>query len=200
MWEILASPGRSLAAGAAMTLVILVLWLLTAGADRIALLSFLLRWLHVFAGIVWVGMIWFVNFVQLVALQEADDAGRAVLLKSVAPRVAHSFRHASHMSLLSGVLLLVASGYLLDRWLFTAEVYIPPSRAISLWGGVLGGLLMWTFAHFIIWPSLKVVLGHTPGDAEATARARNQIKTYARWNLILSVPVTFAMVAAAHLY
>ena len=80
MWEILASPGRSLAAGAAVTLVILALWLLTAGADRIGLLSFLLRWLHVFAGIVWVGMVWFVNFIQLVALQEADDAGRAALL------------------------------------------------------------------------------------------------------------------------
>jgi uncharacterized membrane protein len=200
MWEILASPGRSLAAGAAVTLVILALWLLTAGADRIGLLSFLLRWLHVFAGIVWVGMVWFVNFIQLVALQEADDAGRAALLKSVAPRVAHSFRHASHMSLLTGVLLLLAGGYLLDRWLFTAEVYIPPARAMALWGGVLGGLLMWAFAHFIIWPNLKVVLGHTPGDAAATARAREQIKTYARWNLILSVPVTFTMVAAAHLF
>jgi uncharacterized membrane protein len=200
MWEILASPGRSLAAGAGISVVILVLWLVTAGADRIGLVSFLLRWLHVFAGIVWVGMVWFVNFIQLVALQEADDAGRAALLKSVAPRVAHSFRHASHMSLLTGVLLLLASGYVLDRWLFAAEISIPPSRAISLWGGALGGLTMWAFAHFIIWPNLKVVLGHTRADAEATARARDQIRTYARWNLILSVPVTFAMVAAAHLY
>jgi uncharacterized membrane protein len=200
MRGILASPGRSLIAGAALTLMILVLWLVTAGADRIGFVSFLLRWLHVFAGIVWVGMVWFVNFIQLSALQEADDAGRATLLKLVVPRVAHAFRHASHMSLLTGVLLLVASGYLLDRLLFTSEVYIPLSRAVPLWGGVLGGLLMWTFVHFIIWPNLKVVLGHTPGDADAKARAREQVKTYARWNLILSVPVTFVMVAAAHLY
>jgi uncharacterized membrane protein len=154
----------------------------------------------VFAGIVWVGMVWFVNFIQLSALQEADDAGRATLLKLVVPRVAHTFRHASHMNVLTGAMLLVASGYLLDRLLFTSEVYIPSSRALSLWGGVLGGLLMWMFVHFIIWPNLKVVLGHTPGDADAKARAREQVRTYARWNLILSVPVTFVMVAAAHLY
>jgi uncharacterized membrane protein len=200
MREILASPGRALAAGAVLTLLILVLWLASVGADRIGFLSFLLRWLHVFAGIVWVGMVWFVNFIQFVALQEADEAGRATLLKSIAPRVAHAFRHASHMSLLTGVLLLVASGYLLDRLLFASEVYIPPSRAFLLWGGALGGVLMWIFVHFIIWPNLKLVLGLTPGDAEAKARAREQITTYARLNLILSVPVTFVMVAAAHLY
>jgi uncharacterized membrane protein len=200
MREILASPGRALAAGAVLTLLILVLWLASVGADRIGFVSFLLRWLHVFAGIVWVGMVWFVNFIQFVALQEADEAGRATLLKSIAPRVAHAFRHASHMSLLTGVLLLVASGYLLDRLLFASEVYIPPSRAFLLWGGALGGVLMWIFVHFIIWPNLKLVLGLTPGDAEAKARAREQITTYARLNLILSVPVTFVMVAAAHLY
>jgi uncharacterized membrane protein len=199
MRAILASPGRSLLVGAALTLVILVVWLATASADRIGFVSFLLRWLHVFAGIVWVGMVWFVNFVQLVALQEVDDAGRATLLKSVAPRVAHAFRHASHLSLLTGILLLVFSGYLLDRLLFAAEVYIPPWRALFLWGGALGGVAMWTFVHFIIWPNLKVVLGQAPGDAEAKAQARERIKTYARWNLILSVPVTFGMVAAAHL-
>lgn len=197
MRGILASPGRSLALGAALTLVILVLWLVTAGADRIGFVSFLLRWLHVFAGIVWVGMVWFVNFIQLAALQETDDAGRATLLNSVAPRVAHTFRHASHTSLLTGVLLLVASGYVLDLGGRAGGL---PSRALTLWGGTLGGVLMWAFVHFIISPNLKVVLGHTPGDADAKARARQQVTTYARWNLILAVPVTFAMVAAAHLH
>ena len=199
MKDVLASPGWSLIAGFALTLLILVLWLVTASVDGIGFLSFLLRWLHVLAGIVWVGLIWFVNFIQLAALQEADDAGRAALLKSVVPRVGHAFRHASHMSVLTGAMLLVASGYLFGRVLFASEVYIPLSRAFLLWGGVLGGSLMWIFVHFIIWPNLKVVLGLTPGDSDAKAHAREQIRTYARLNLILSVPVTFVMVGAAHL-
>ena len=65
--------------------------------------------------------------------------------------------------------------------------------------GALGGLLMWGSLNFVIWPSLKVVLGHTVTDAQAQARARQTVKRYARLNLVLALPVTFIMVAAAHL-
>jgi uncharacterized membrane protein len=59
---------------------------------------------------------------------------------------------------------------------------------------------MWALVNMLIWPSLKVVLGETPADADAKATARARVATFARVNLILSVPVIFAMVAAAHLY
>jgi uncharacterized membrane protein len=58
---------------------------------------------------------------------------------------------------------------------------------------------MWAFVNFVIWPSLKIVLGQTAGDADAKALARQTVKRYARLNLVLAVPVTFAMVSAAHL-
>ena len=91
----------------------------------------------------------------------------------------------------------LTAGYLLDRMIFTAEVYIPPLRNLLLWGGVFGGLAMWVFVQFFIAPSLKVVLGHATGD-EAAARGR--VRTFARLNLVLGLPVTAVMVAAAHLY
>ena len=59
---------------------------------------------------------------------------------------------------------------------------------------------MWTFVHMIIWPNLQVVLGQRPGNAEAKAVARTKVAHYARANLLLAVPVTVLMVAAAHLY
>ncbi len=194
------TPARALLTGAGLTAVIAVLWLAIEGADALGFISFLLRWVHVFAGILWVGLIWFVNFIQLSALQSADDAGRRSLMTLVVPRVAHSFRHASHLTLLSGVLLLFSSGYLLGSFVFPTEVYIPPSRTLLLWLGILGGLAMWAFVHFIIWPNLQIVLGQVPGDAAVKDQARQQIKIFARFNLILSIPVTFLMVAAAHLY
>jgi uncharacterized membrane protein len=200
MNAILATPGRVLIAGGVVTLPILVLWIAVAGVDAIGFTSFILRWLHVVGAMLWVGMIWFVNFIQFAALADADEPGKSAIMKSVVPRVAASFRHASHLTILSGVLLLITSGYLLDRIVFTSSVYIPPLRNILLWGGTLGGVAMWAFVHFIIWPNLKVVLGPVQADPAQTAHAREQLRTYARLNLLLAVPVTFVMVAAAHLY
>lgn len=196
----LETSGRALAAGVGLTLLVMLVWVAAVGVDRLGFTSFLLRWLHTFGGMVWVGMIWFVNFVQLAAVQQADDAGRAVLARSIVPKVATLFRHASHLTLVTGVLLLVTSGYLLDRMIFTAEVYIPPLRNLLLWGGTLGGLAMWGLVHLAIWPNLRIVLGERPGDAAAKAKAAKTVRACARLNLVLAVPVTFVMVAAAHLY
>ena len=77
----------------------------------------------------------------------------------------------------------------------------PPSRltveAKRLFAGLDGA--MWAIVHFAIWPSLKIVLGETAADADARDGARKALARFARINLVLSLPVTFAMVAAAHL-
>lgn len=200
MAALLATPLRATLVGLALSLAILVVWMVFVGVDPIGLGSFLLRWLHVAGGIVWLGQIAFINFVQIVAIKEQDAAGRAVLLKSVVPRVAKLFRHAAHLTVLSGVLLLVTTGYLLDRWMFQTPVYIPPLPNLMLWAGALGGIAMWAIAQFVVWPNLKVVLGTVPGDDAAKARARAKVELYARINLVLSLPVTFVMVAVPHLY
>ncbi|HSF02039.1 MAG TPA: hypothetical protein VLA62_03445 [Solirubrobacterales bacterium] len=201
MKSILDSAQGSLVAGLVLVAIVLVLWMGLAGLDALGFVSFLLRWLHVLGAMVWVGLIFFVNFIQFAALERADEAGRSTLARLVVPKVAASFRHASHLTVLSGLLLLVTSGYLLDRIVFTSAVYIPPLRNILLWGGVAAGLAMWAFVHFLIWPNLRIVLGETtPADPAAVGRAREQVRTYARLNLVLALPVTFVMVAATHLY
>lgn len=200
MGSLLDTPGRALLAGVGVTVVILLLWTVVAGADPVGFVSYLLRFVHVYASMIWIGLIFFVNFAQLVAVGETGPEGRSALMKSVAPRVASGMRHTSHLTVLSGVLLLVTSGYLLDRTIFTAEVYIPPLRNLLLWGGTLGGIVMWVFLNFIIWPNLKKVIGLTPADDAQKDLARGKVKTYARLNLVLGLPVTAVMVAAAHLY
>ena len=76
---------------------------------------------------------------------------------------------------------------------------MPQQRNLMLVAGALGGLAMWVFVNFVIWPSLKIALEPTAGDAAGKTRARQTVKRYARLNLVLALPVTFAMVAAAHL-
>jgi uncharacterized membrane protein len=198
MNRILTSASASLMAGLAVCALILLISLFDPSIDWLGFLSFLLRWVHILAGIIWIGMIWFVNFIQFAALDEADDAGRGLLHKLIVPRVAHTFRHAAHLTLASGVLLLISTGYLLDRWVFSSAVYIAPMRSVLLWSGVIAGAAMWGFVQFVIWPNLQIVLGS--GDAAAKAAARQRVRSFARINLVLSIPVTFVMVAATHLY
>ena len=200
MNDILNSPLKSFYAGLALSLLALIAWIALGGGDGLGLVSFLLRWVHVFSAILWVGMIWFVNFIQMAAIRDADDAGKATIHKLIVPKVASTFRHASHAVLLSGILLLISSGYMLDRLVFTSAVYVPPLRHALLWGGALGGIAMWAIVHFKLWPNIKIVLGQSPSDADGKARARDTVRIYARINLILAVPVTFVMIAAAHLY
>lgn len=200
MTAALSSARNALIAGIVVTLLAIAAAVAADGADRLGLISFVLRAIHVVAAMVWVGMIWFVNFVQHAAVTGADDAGRGTLMRLVVPNVAWIFRHASHLVLLSGLLLTLPTGYLLGSLVFGAPVYVSLVKSLLLWGAAAGAVAMWAFVHMIIWPNLQVVLGQRPGNAEAKAAARAKVALYARANLLLAVPVTVLMVAAAHLF
>jgi hypothetical protein len=198
MRALLTRPVTALAIGGLLAVASLVAWLLDRPGDGLGLVSFLARFAHVAAAALWLGMIWFVNFVQLVALGEADDAGRATLMRTVVPRVARIFRIASHVTLASGVVLMITTGYVLDRWVFPSAVYIPTLRGTMLWAGIGGGVAMWGLVQLVIWPSLQILLD--PRRTDEAPAARERIRLAAGINLMIAVPVTFVMVAAAHLY
>jgi uncharacterized membrane protein len=200
MQPIIDNPRSALVAGVVLTALMLLVWLVAAGADGLGLVTFLIRVVHVLAAMIWIGMVFFVNFVQLVAVRTADEPGRSFLHKAIAPNVAWWIRHASTLAVASGVLLLVLAGYLLPSLMYGTDVYVPLARLLLLWSGVIGALAMWMFVHMFIWPNMQVVLGIRPGDDDAKAQARAKVTLFARLNLVLTLPVVFAMVAAAHLY
>jgi uncharacterized membrane protein len=200
MPAILSSARNALIAGIALSIAAGLAAIAASGTDWFGFTSFVLRAIHVVSAIIWVGMIWFVNFVQHAAVTGADDAGRGTLMRLVVPNVAWIFRHASHLVLLSGVLLMLPTGYLLGNWVFGAPVYMSLAKSLLMWGAVAGAVAMWAFVHMFIWPNLQVVLGLRPGNADAKAAARAKVALYARANLLLAVPVTVLMVAAAHLF
>ena len=199
MPAMLSSARNALLAGLALTTVAILAAIAMNGTDWLGFSSFLLRAIHVVAAIIWVGMIWFVNFIQHPAVVGADEAGRATLFRLVVPKVATLFRHASHLVLLSGVLLLLPTGYMLSSWVYGAPFHMPLAKVLLFWGAAAGAVAMWVFVHMIIWPNLQVVLGERPGSAEEKAAARAKVALYARANLLLAIPVTVLMVAAAHL-
>jgi uncharacterized membrane protein len=197
---IIDNPRASLLTGMMLAGLVLVVALIAGETDRLSLLAFLLRLTHVLAAMVWVGLVFFVNFVQLVALKGADDGVRGVIHTAIVPHVAWWFRHASTLTVLSGAVLLVLAGYLVPALVYGTSVYVPAAKAIFLWTAVLGALAMWMFVHMYIWPNMQVVLGLRPGGAEAKNEARRRVILFARLNLIIVVPVVMGMIAAAHLY
>lgn len=198
MKNLLVSPLNALLVGLAVIAVVVIVWVASGGIDTIGLISLLLRVVHVVAAMVWVGMIWFVNFIQLAAIGQADDQARGPLMRLIVPRVTKTFLHGSTLTVISGVLLLISTGYLFDRWVYSTVVYVSTTKALMLWGGVIGGIVMLGLAHGVIQPNLRIVLGEVPGDIDAVARAREKVAHYARINLVLALPVTFVMLAASH--
>ena len=154
--------------------------------DTLILVS---RAAHVFTAMIWVGLIWFVNVVQLAVLVEADDPAKKAVLTWIVPRVAKQFKLMATLTFVTGVLLIVELGFLTHRPLWSS---------IWLWLGVLGGTAMVGFVHARIAPALRVVLDPAVTDPVAKADARNTVRIFARCNLLLALPVTFAMLAGAH--
>ncbi len=200
MTSLLSSARHALVAGLSISVVAIAVGVVVSGADALGFVSFVLRAVHVLAAIVWVGMIWFVNFVQHPAVVGADDAGRGTLMRLVVPNVVWIFRHASHLVIVSGLLLLVPTGYVMSAWVYGAPVYLSAAKTGSMAIAALGAIAMWAFVHHAIWPNMQVVLGLRPGNGEAKAAARAKVALYARANLLLAIPVTVLMVAAAHLF
>lgn len=187
--SLLRSPAVTMAAGAALILAVLALALVSGHFDLTAVIGLAARTLHVLAAMVWVGLIVFVNVIQLAVLSEAAEADRAAVLRTIVPRTAATFKLAANLTLVTGIVLLFWLGYLTQA---------PPQRALWMWLGTAGGIAMLGIVHARISPALRVLLDPALSDPAAKAGARATIRSSARLNLLLSGPVTFAMIAAAH--
>ena len=166
MDDILGSPLRAALAGLALTAIALIAWVLADPVDPQGLVSVLLRFVHVLSAMAWVGLIFFVNFIQLVVLQKADEPARGAIAKWIVPRVRRSSPRRAH-DRPHRRLTARLDRYLFGDVVFSSAVYMPPTRTAMLTAGAVGGILMWAFVNFLIWPSLKIVLGQAPGDPQA---------------------------------
>jgi len=198
MKAFLADASHAFWIGCVIAAVVLVFWVSEAPGDALGTASVVARFVHIGSVIIWIGSLWFVNFVPIFALGNDPNAVHGVLLTDVMPRLATFFGLASHVVVVSGAVLLLTNGYFFDRWVFPSAVYIPPAQAAMVWGGALLGLVMWGLVQKVLRPNLQTMLDQTATFSKLED-ARSRILLAARLNLLLAVPVMFAMVAAAHL-
>jgi len=149
-------------------------------------LEFIFRWFHVLFGLVWIGMLYYFNFVQTEYFKEAEASARADVLKKLAPRALWYFRWGALLTFLTGLSLLHQVGA--DRNILGMPV---------IWVGAITGTLMFLNVWLVIWPKQKIVLGLKPGDAPAAAAKAGLAS---RTNTLFSGPMLFGMLGAKHLY
>ncbi len=165
-------------------------------------LEFLFRWTHVFAGIVWIGHLYFFNFVNSQLQGKMDDATKKSVNPQLMPRALWWFRWGAMATFLSG-LILFAQIYLHTPELGWGANMIMKGvegglsdRARWIMWGMLFGSIMWFNVWFIIWPAQKKLLGGTAGDAAPALRAR--AGNASRLNTYLSAPMLVGMLGANH--
>jgi uncharacterized membrane protein len=170
----------------AVVLTLAVFWLTTQGEVTGHMLV-ITRYLHVLTGIMWVGLLWYFNFVQIPNMPKIPDDQKPAISKVIAPAALFWFRWAALFTVLTGLFLSMISGYMIDA-LGMAE----GSRTIGL--GMWLGLIMAFNVWFIIWPNQKRALGIVEATPEVKAASGRRAMLTSRINMILSVPMLFCMV------
>ena len=167
------------------------------GFDR-AFWSWIARYVHVVVGIMWIGLLWYFNFVQIPNMGKIPDEQKPAIGKVIAPAALFYFRWAAAFTVLSGLILAGLNGYLHDAMTFSIGSGIPKHTAIGI--GMWLGLVMAFNVWFVIWPNQKRALGIVECDPELKAKSAKTAMLFSRTNTLLSLPMLLTMVAAQNLY
>jgi len=188
MSSIFTSLGRTVLAG----FVLLALIVLAMGTNFGSIeLSFLFRWIHVMVGVMWIGLLWYFNFVQIPSMSKIPDEQKPAIGKVIAPTALFWFRWAALATVVSGLVLSIVNGY--AHQAFTLQA---PFRAIGI--GMWIALIMAFNVWFIIWPNQKRALGIVAVEPDVKAKSARIAMLTSRFNTMLSVPMLFLMSAQSH--
>ena len=162
----------------------------------------LVIWLHVLAGVTWIGLLYYFNFVQVPALGEAaaDEGGPggAGIAKYVAPRALWWFRWGALVTWLSGATFLYLNGMLHHAFTLGLMGDAPNPYATTIGIGAWLGTIMLFNVWVLIWPNQKKVLGMVEASAEQVAKAKNVAFLASRSNTLMSIPMLMSMIGPGH--
>ncbi len=165
--------------------------------------NLLVRWIHVIAGITWIGHLYFFNFVNVPLQGALDDAGKKAVNPHLMPRALWWFRWGAMITFLAGLTLFVTTymyepgnGFVAANSLLLSEGQMT-ARSVWILFGMLLGTVMWFNVWFIIWPTQKRILGGKAKPEELPALRKKALLT-SRVNTYLSGPMLFGMLAPAH--
>jgi uncharacterized membrane protein len=154
------------------------------------LLIVIIRWLHVLSGVMWIGLLWYFNFVQIPSMPKIPDDQKPAIGKVIAPEALFWFRWSALSTVVFGLILAMMNGYLVDALVLNNALI-----GFGMWLGLIMAFNVW----FVIWPNQQKALGMVEVEADAKAKAARTAMLFSRTNTMLSVPMLFAMVAAQNM-
>ena len=200
MVNLLTSLSKTIHASIALAIVLFLGFFYQNGGFSFDILfwSWVARYTHVLVGIMWIGLLWYFNFVQIPNMSKIPDEQKPAIGKVIAPAALFYFRWAAAFTVISGLILAGLNGYLHDAMTLSIGSGIPKHTAIGL--GMWLGLVMAFNVWFVIWPNQKRALGIVECDPDLKAKSAKTAMLFSRTNTLLSIPMLLTMVAAQNLY
>ena len=160
--------------------------------------SWLFRYLHVISGIMWIGLLWYLNFVQIPSMPKIPDEQKPAIGKVIAPAVLFWFRWAALSTIITGLIVATLNGYVHQALAIgiTSGGGKDTAIGIGMWLGLIMAYNVW----FVIWPNQKRVLGLVECTPEEKAKSARTAMLFSRTNTLLSLPMLLTMVMAQNLY
>ena len=160
--------------------------------------SWLFRFIHVVVAIMWIGLLWYFNFVQIPSMPKIPDEQKPAVGNVIAPTALFYFRWAALATVVSGLILAWLNGYAHEA--MTLGIGSGGGKSTAIGIGMWLGLIMAYNVWFVIWPNQKRALGIVDCDPEKKAKSARVAMLFSRTNTLLSLPMLLSMVAAQNLY
>ena len=150
-----------------------------------------LRWLHIYFGVLWIGLLYYLNFVQVPTMPSVPAELKKGVTGYIAPKVFFFFRWAALLTVVTGLTIAYVNGYAHQAMTFSGEGNVN-LIGLGMWLALIMAFNVW----FIIWPAQKKILGIVEASDEEKAAAAPRALAASRTNLLLSLPMLYTMVSA----
>ena len=160
--------------------------------------SWFFRYLHVLSGVMWIGLLYYFNFVQIPNMPNIPDEQKPAIGKVIAPAALFWFRWAALATILTGLVVAYLNGYL--HHAMTLGLMGGNAKSISIGIGMWLGIIMAYNVWMVIWPNQKIALGIIESDPNNKAKAARTAMLFSRTNTLLSIPMLLSMVTAQNLF
>jgi uncharacterized membrane protein len=195
---------NTIIAGIVLAVLLFVIYLQMQGYDTNLFWRFLLRWLHVISGVMWIGLLWYFNFVSTPTMPKIPAELKPALGKFITPAALFWFRWSAMATLVFGVTLAILNDYFVQVITIDASEGFSNPAYVNMGIGVWLAIIMWFNVWFVIWPNQQKALNIdnrypdlAQPDKDAAAKTAGM---FSRVNTMLSIPMLFSMVATSHLY